>query len=400
MVVILLMLAILLVSKKLVTPRTKKAGEYSRRASTKMTKWLKQSVDGIKEIKVGRHEKYFIDVYKEAITQSTDNQRSAQLWYKVPPVLIEAIAITGIMCYFFAVVKSGNNIMDMLTTLGVFAMAVIKLMPSVGTITTNISNMSFNEKGVEELELSLTEDIMEADREERKAASDKKVSGFKKEIALNNISFKYMSRNNLVLDDVNMVIPSGKAVGIKGPSGAGKSTALDILLGVLRPQKGNVTIDGTDIEECYDSYISQIGYIAQSLFMMDDTIRRNVALGVPDDKIDDNKVWKALEGAQLAEFVRSLENGLDTKVGDKALRLSGGQRQRLGIARALYNDPPILVFDEATSSLDVNTEEAVMEEINAMKGSRTLIIVAHRLNTIEGCDMVYNVEDGKISRVR
>lgn len=398
--VIVLMLVIMLLSRKLVTPRTKKAGDYSRRANTKMTKWLKQSIDGIKEIKVGRHEEYFIDIYREALTQSTDNQRSAALWYKIPPVMIEAVAITGIMAYFFIIIKSGQNIMDMLTTLGVFAMAVIKLMPSVGSITTNINSMSFNEKGIEELERSLTEDVKEADAGIRLRNSSKQLSGFTDRIALNSISFKYMNRNNLVLDDVSMEIPASTSVGIKGPSGAGKSTALDILLGVLNPQKGSVTIDGNNIEEYYNSYISKIGYIAQSLFMMDDTIRRNVAIGIPDENIDDKKVWRALEEAQLADFVRTLEDGLDTVVGDKALKLSGGQRQRLGIARALYNDPPILVFDEATSSLDVDTEAAVMEAINAMHGKRTLIIVAHRLNTIENCDIIYNVENRKITRVK
>ncbi len=398
--VILLMSIVLFVSRKFVTPRTKKAGNYSRLANTKMTKWLKQSMDGIKEIKVGRHEGYFINVYREALTQSTDNQRSAALWYKVPPVIIESIAMTGIMIYFFIIINSGQNVMDMISVLGVFAMAVIKLMPSVGSITTNISSMSFNEKGIEELDHSISVDKLKADEEINKRDSSKAIGAFSKELALNNVTFKYMNRNQTVLEDVNMIIPASASVGIKGPSGAGKSTALDILLGVLKPQNGSVTIDGLDIDSCYDSYISQIGYIAQSLFMMDDSIRRNVALGIADDNIDDKKVWRALEEAQLAEFVKSLEDGLDTVVGDKALRLSGGQRQRLGIARALYNDPPILIFDEATSSLDVDTEAAVMEAINAMHGKRTLIIVAHRLNTIEGCDIIYNVEDQKITRVK
>lgn len=189
-------------------------------------------------------------------------------------------------------------------------------------------------------------------------------------------------------------------MGVVGASGAGKTTAVDILLGLLKPQKGKVLIDGTDISLDMDGWLSEIGYIPQFIFMLDGDIRENVAFGVPEGEIDDDKVWEALEEAALAEFVKSLPDGLNTQIGERGLRLSGGQRQRIGIARALYSDPSILFFDEATSALDNETEAAIMDSINHLHGTKTMVIIAHRLTTIEGCDIVYRVEDGKIRRER
>ncbi|MBR0119971.1 MAG: ABC transporter ATP-binding protein, partial [Eubacterium sp.] len=383
----------LFIVRSFVTPLTKKAGVYSRRSNTRMTKWMRQSVDGIKEIKVGRHERFFKYTYSEAVKEFTDNARSSALWGKIPSVLIETIAISGLMLYFFFLIKTGRSIMDMLSILGVFAMGIVKLMPCASTVSGCISGMGFFAPGVEELEKSISGDLGVASMLEGFAHDGTSIKRFCSELRLNNIRFAYQSRKeNIILDGAQMVIPYNKSVGIKGPSGAGKSTTLDILLGVLKPLEGTVTVDGINIEECYSGYLSFIGYIPQMVFMMDDTVKRNVALGIDDRDIDDERVWKVLEEAQLADFVRTLPEGLDTVVGDRALKLSGGQRQRLGIARALYNDPSILVFDEATSSLDNETEEAVMEAINSMKGKHTMIIVAHRLNTIANCDIIYNVE--------
>ena len=192
----------------------------------------------------------------------------------------------------------------------------------------------------------------------------------------------------------------GEFVSIMGASGSGKTTAIDILLGLLVPQEGQVLVNGVDIQEDYAGWLAHIGYIPQMIFMLDDTIRGNVAFGISRSDVDENQVWKALEEAQLADFVKSLPRGLDTTIGERGVRLSGGQRQRIGIARALYTDPELLIFDEATSALDNETEAAIMESINSLHGKKTMVIIAHRLGTIEECDMVYRVEDGKISRER
>ena len=187
-------------------------------------------------------------------------------------------------------------------------------------------------------------------------------------------------------------------LGIMGPSGAGKSTIVDILLGLLKVRTGSILCDGVDIFDNYPAWLSRIGYIPQSIYLVDEPIRNNIAFGIADSEIDDARIWDALEEAQLAAFIRGLPEGLDTAIGDRGVRLSGGQRQRLGIARALYHNPEILVFDEATSALDNETEAAVMDAINSFHGRKTMIIIAHRLNTIEKCDMIYKVDAGKITR--
>lgn len=217
---------------------------------------------------------------------------------------------------------------------------------------------------------------------------------------LNHITFHYPNTDTYIFRDAHMEVPKGKSVGIIGASGAGKSTIVDILLGLLHAQEGEITCDGVNIFKNYESWLAQIGYIPQSIYLVDESIRDNIAFGIDADQIDDERIWKILEEAQLKEFVKELPEGLDTTIGDRGIRLSGGQRQRIGIARALYHDPEILVFDEATSALDNDTEAAVMEAINSFHGRKTMIIIAHRLNTIEKCDMIYRVENQKLVEVK
>ena len=221
-----------------------------------------------------------------------------------------------------------------------------------------------------------------------------------KEIWLKDVTYRYPNSDVLIFDHASMCIPVGKSVGIVGTSGAGKTTAVDILLGLLRLQSGEILADGVEVREHYESWLKNIGYIPQTIFMIDSTIRKNVAFGCAEDEIDDRKVWQALQEAQLDEYVRGLPEGLDTGIGERGIRISGGQRQRIGIARALYEDPEVLVLDEATSALDNETEAAIMDSINRLHGRKTLIIIAHRLQTIEKCDIVYRVENGQAVRVR
>ena len=222
----------------------------------------------------------------------------------------------------------------------------------------------------------------------------------KEKIELKNITYKYPNTNVLIFDNANMEIPVGKSVGIVGTSGAGKTTVVDILLGLLRLQDGEILADGVEVRGHYQEWLKNIGYIPQTIFMIDSSIRKNVAFGYADEDIDDDKVWEALREAQLDEFVKGLPEGLDTSIGERGIRISGGQRQRIGIARALFEDPEVLVLDEATSALDNDTEAAIMDSINRLQGRKTLIIIAHRLQTIEKCDMVYRVEGGKAVRER
>ena len=213
---------------------------------------------------------------------------------------------------------------------------------------------------------------------------------------MRDITYRYPDSDILIFNRANVTFPVGKSIGIVGTSGAGKTTIIDIMLGLLKPESGEVLADGVDIRQNYRGWLKNIGYIPQTIFMLDTTIRRNVAFGYADEDIDDEKVWAALREAQLDEHVRSLPDGLDTEIGERGIRLSGGQRQRIGIARALFEDPEVLVLDEATSALDGETEAAIMDSINRLHGRKTLIIIAHRLTTIEKCDLVFRVKDEKV----
>ncbi|MCI8892470.1 MAG: ABC transporter ATP-binding protein, partial [Eubacterium sp.] len=238
----------------------------------------------------------------------------------------------------------------------------------------------------------------EEEKKREEAAKSGRQLTYEKQFELSHISFSYPNAEKKVLDDAGMVIPAGSSVGIVGVSGSGKTTAVDILLGLLKPQSGSVLTDGMDIRSDYDGWLSHLSYIPQTIYMLDDTIRANIAFGQPKEQIDDEKIRMAVQEAQLKEFVDNLPQGLETRVGERGVRLSGGQRQRIGIARALYTDPELVIFDEATSALDHETEAAIMESVNRLHGRKTLVIIAHRLTTIEECDYIFRVEDGKIIR--
>ena len=218
-------------------------------------------------------------------------------------------------------------------------------------------------------------------------------------ILVENLSFRYPDADEDVLKHVNIEIKKNQSIALIGPSGAGKTTLADIILGVLEPTGGRICVDGTDIREHMNAWHKNIGYIPQSIYLMDASIRENIAYGIPAREIDEKRLERAVGEAQLKEFVEGLKDGLETVIGESGVRLSGGQRQRIGIARALYNDPDVLVLDEATSALDNETERAVMEAIEGLAGSKTLIIIAHRLTTIKNCDVVYEVKNGDVRRV-
>ena len=270
--------------------------------------------------------------------------------------------------------------------LSAVAMAAIRLLPSVNRISLQLSGMAYNEPMLDKMIENLP-DVAIYETEQAPQQGQGSIRGLDHEIEMRDIRYRYPAGEKDVLHDAGMKVRKGQAVGIIGASGSGK--------GLLKPQKGMVTVDGTDIRLDMDGWLSEIGYIPQSIFLLDGSIRDNVAFGVPSEEVKDEDVWRALEEAALADFVRGLADGLDTQLGERGMRISGGQRQRIGIARALYTNPAVLIFDEATSALDNDTEAAIMDSIDHLHGSKTMVIIAHRLSTIANCDVVYEIKDGK-----
>lgn len=395
---------VMLVVGKIVKPILKKAGMSYQKNASKMNKWLLQSISGIKEIKISKKEAYFLNQFSKYGKNTIDSEKKNSVLGTIPRLSIEAFGISAMLMVIAILMFSGREVSTMLPQLTAFAMAAVRLMPSVNRMSSSLNQMSYYEPALDKtLEHLMIAEEWENEKKQHSLCSsygNKDDKLLQKQILLKDITYKYPNAKNPVLVNANMTIPVGKSIGIVGTSGAGKTTVVDILLGLLPPLSGTVLADDVNIFNSYNEWLSHIGYIPQMIFMLDDTIRGNVAFGIDSKTVDDQAVWKALEEAQIADFVRSIPEGLDTQIGERGIRLSGGQRQRIGIARALYTDPELLIFDEATSALDNETESAIMESINALHGKKTMVIIAHRLTTIEGCDMVYRVENGKIERER
>ena len=402
--VTILLIVVLLVIKCILKPIMKKAGEENQEYYSGLYKWIDQSVMGIKEIKIANKENYFINEYSKCGAGYVNAVQRYNLYNATPRLLIETVAIAGMILYMLVQLLHGTQVEDIMPQLSLLAVAAVRLIPCANRINNHLTSIAYFEPFFMGVSDNLQEDIrdesIDYSEEAYREKKDVEKLEIKDKIELKQITYKYPNTDVLIFDRADMEIPIGKSVGIVGTSGAGKTTVVDILLGLLHLQSGEILADGVEVREHYASWLKNIGYIPQMIFMLDSTIRNNVAFGVADGDIDDDKVWQALKEAQLDEFVRTLPEGLDTGIGERGIRLSGGQRQRIGIARALFEDPEVLVLDEATSALDNDTEAAIMESINRLHGRKTLIIIAHRLQTIEKCDMVYRVENGKAVRER
>ena len=394
------LLAVIFVVKKILQPIMYKAGKDNQDYYSGLFKWISQTVQGIKEVKVACKEQYFVSEYRKCGKGYVGAVQRYSLYNQIPKLLIEPVCITVMVGYMIFLVLSGESTENMIDVFGTLAAAALVLLPCVNRINNQINSIAYFEPFFMGVSDNLQDEI-NGDRIDMSFATDEEEKlPVKDSIEMKDITYAYPNTERLIFDHADLTIPIGASVGIVGTSGAGKSTVVDILLGLLEVKTGTIYADGVDVKQHYRKWLKNIGYIPQMIFMLDDTIRNNVAFGVPDDKIDEERLWDALKEAQLDEFVKTLPEGLETNIGERGIRLSGGQRQRIGIARALYNNPEVLILDEATSALDNDTEKAIMESINRLHGKKTLIIIAHRLQTIEKCDMVYRVEDGKAKRER
>lgn len=376
----------------------RKYGAINHDYTAILNKALLQTLNGVKEIKIIGNERYFISKYNDNYKKQAGYNTKFQVYSSLPKQMIEVVCISGILLYMAYNILFSGDYYRLMTQIAVFCIGAYKLLPSVNSIMAYSSTVLYNKASVD----CIYDNIVEANKFlsthtiSHKDDSIKKKIDFDKSVNGNNLTFKYRNSDKYVLKDVNINIHKGESVGLMGVSGGGKTTLADILIGLLLPEKGKVTIDGIDINEYQGNIGGLIGYIPQQIYLTDDSIKNNVAFGIDEDQIDLNKVWQALKKAKLDGFVASLPKGVDTEVGERGTRLSGGQRQRIGIARALYRDPDILVLDEATSALDNETEKEVMSAINGLRGNKTIIMIAHRLSTIKNCDTIYEVKNGAV----
>ena len=395
-----LLIVTLMVIKWVLKPIMRQAGIENQDYYSGLYKWIEEAVMGIKEIKIANKENYFITEYGKCGEGYVNAVQRYNIFNATPRLLIETVCMAGLILYLIGMILSGQDVTSMVSQIGAFGVAAMRLLPSANRINNYQTQISYFEPFFMGVSDNLQEEIhdknVEYDPEVYRRKKNVEKLPLTDRIVLDDIVYKYPNSDALIFNHAHMEIPAGTSVGIVGTSGAGKTTIVDIMLGLLQLQSGRILADGVEVREHYESWLKNIGYI----FMIDSTIRKNVAFGYADEDIDDEKVWAALKKARLDEFVKGLPEGLDTGIGERGIRISGGQRQRIGIARALYEDPEVLVLDEATSALDNDTEAAIMESINSLHGHKTLVIIAHRLQTIEKCDMVYRVENGEIARER
>ena len=356
---------------------------------------LQQGLGALKDISIlGRQKKLIVEFSEHSYGISRVEARQATL-QQVPRLWLELLAVFGLVVLVLTMQSANHNGAQIIPVLALFAAAAFRLLPSLNRVLAAIQLLRFGMPAI---------DLIYADLYVGRNPSQPGILGkqnksappFGNVIELSNVFYRYPDSANCALSGISFRIKKGSCVGFIGTSGAGKSTLVDVILGLLSPESGEIKVDGIDIQKNMRWWQDQIGYVPQSVTFVDSSLRANIAFGIPGSEIDEAAVKLAIQSAQLEEFIGSLPEGLETQVGERGVRLSGGQLQRIGIARALYHDPPVLVLDEATSALDSATEDGVMQAVNALHGNKTIIIIAHRLSTVKQCDFLCSIEDGKI----
>ena len=351
---------------------------------------LQQGFGGVKEARLLSREDEFVRQFSAASQRAARIGRRVQTLKDLPRLWIEWLAMAGLAVLVIVMVMRGRPADSIVPIAGLFAVAVFRLVPSASRMLSAVQAIALGLVSVRSLSAELGTEATDVSAPNSDGPNDWDC------IAVEDLRFAYGSQTSNVLNGVSLVIPRGQTVGLIGGSGSGKSTLVDVLLGLLAPASGRVLVGGVDTARCMKWWQRRLGYVPQSIYLLDDTVRRNVAFGIAEDRIDDTAVARAIAMVNLDSFVASLPQGLATVVGERGVRISGGQRQRIGIARALYSDPEVLVLDEATSALDGETEETVMEAIDALHGRLTIVVIAHRTATVARCDRVLRVEGGVV----
>lgn len=379
---------------------TAKIGKRQRETSLEQSKCTYRTIQGVKEIFVMQRKKFFLNAYEAASEKQAATQKIYLLILSIPERIIEVLVVCGIVAIVCIRILQGYAAEEYISQLAAVAIACFRLLPTLNKLTGGASQLIYSMPCLNSVYNNITEAREYAAKNIIVAniptEAGLETLSFNKEIEIHDITWQYANTTRNVLEHLSLKIYKGESIALIGESGAGKSTLADVIMGLLDPQQGNILVDGQPINYNLFQWSQIIGYVPQSVYLTDDTIRNNVAFGIPAEEIKDENIWAALKQAQLDEYIIGLPHGLDTFVGERGIKFSGGQRQRIAIARTLYYDPEILVLDEATSALDDETEKAVMESIDSLQGIKTLIIIAHRLSTIQKCDRIYEVIDKKV----
>lgn len=383
LVLLTVLISAILVFYLAIRKKTKKWGIERQTNESMRIKSLQQGLGGAKEIKLLGRESEFINMYSISNTKVTDVVRFQGFYVTLPRLFIEFLTIFVFGSIVVLLSIEDRPTFEIISVISVFGAAALRLMPSINRLIASQQALRYSTAVISTLRKEIA-NIKDFHHESPKEFV------FNKSLSIESVEYSY-EKSQYVIKDLTLDIPKGSSIGIIGESGSGKSTLMDMMMGLLHPSKGKILVDNVDIFSNIRGWQRKIGYVPQTIFLIDDSLRRNIAFGISDDDIDENKVRDAIEKAQLNDFVDNLDNGLDTIFGERGVRLSGGQRQRIGIARALYHNPPVLFLDEASSALDSDTEAEVMKAVDLMMGEKTIIIIAHRLSTIKNCDLVYDV---------
>lgn len=405
LLLITLLLSVMVGLIKVMKPRLTRWTHDGWKASGEMIRVLNHGLGGLKETRVIGCESYFEKQMAEQAQKFSRNTSLAEGYGNLPRYVIESFMITFLVVFTLLYINLNQDRENLNAVLGIFALASIRLLPASGNLVSGLNVVRANAFAVDQLfadlkhleKENLISDLDAKDTKNRVMSSlDIQPMSFDEQIILDRITFTYPNSNRKALDEISLTIQKGQSIGLIGKSGSGKTTLVDVILGLFTPQSGDIKVDGFSVYNNLRAWQNLLGYVPQTIFLTDDTLERNIAFGVPDHLIDQEKLQKAIEMAQLKHVVEQLPNGIQTLVGERGILLSGGQRQRVGIARVLYHQREILVFDEATAALDNETEHLVTEATKALSGSKTIIIIAHRLSTIEHCDIVYQIDQGKV----
>jgi ATP-binding cassette, subfamily B, bacterial PglK len=392
----LIVLSIAIISfNLLIRGKINQLGLIRQRHFSQIVKTVNQSLGGIKETKVLGRENLFLQIFSYNLSKSSYADMFSSYARQTPSLFIETIILISVILIVLLTIVQGKSSQSVFPLLSLFAIAALRIMPSAKRISSTLPLITYYKHSVDAIYNEIK--ILEKKPIKKFFEVNQESLSFQKTIELKNIAYKYPNAKVEALQNIDLTIRKGTSTAFVGSSGAGKTTIVDILLGLLTPCKGKVLIDGQDIQSHLRSWQHQIGYIPQKIYLSDENIRQNVAFGLPESDINNNQVWAALEAAQLDQFIKGLPDKLDTMVGERGVRLSGGQQQRIGIARALYHNPNVLVMDEATAALDNTTEQEFIKALDRLTGEKTLIIIAHRLTTIKKCDHIYLLESGQVT---